>query len=229
LNQIADFNEKLKVLINKAKNYEKNKNYKKSIKSFIDVSEFCLQFLSKNPNLDVAYKNMLLEKIRSTISHIKSLKLKIQQIKQISSDLEEEKISTLLNDFPVPPADEPESLDSSVDVGSIEEEIITSDQKVKSPQEFKNIPKGIKEVKTQEYDFKTIIPKNRKSNEIQKPESTIHKQIDSTKIQGTNSEKSSYKKETKLKKTTRACPFCGEGIEIDENICSHCGTPLSNR
>ena len=225
MSQITDFNEKLKKLVNNAKSYENLKNYRKSIKVWIEISEFCLKF-SKNPKLDVTFKNMLLMKIRNIINHVKSLRLKIAEI---SSELEEQRITSLISDLPEPPSSEPEPLDSSVDVGSIEEEIITSDQKVKFTEEDKEIPNGFKEIETQEYDFKTIIPKNRKSTEIKKPESTVHKQIDSTKIQGTNSEKSSYIKETKLKKTTRACPFCGGGIEIDENICSHCGTPLSNR
>lgn len=208
MSHIVTFNEKLKDLVDKAKGYDNLKNYKKSIKAWIEISEFCLQF-TKNPKMDITYKNMLVKKIRNIINHVKSLKLKMQQKEQRIIELEEDKISTLINDLPETPTSDPETLDSSVDNGTIKDDIISSDQKVKSAQESKNIPNGFKQIKPKKYDFKTIIPKN-------KTKPTV------------NSEKESPKKENKLKKPTRSCPFCGGEIVIDEKICSHCGTPLSN-
>ncbi len=208
MSYIVTFNEKLKDLIDKAKGYDNLKNYKKSIKAWIEISEFCLQFM-KNPKMDTTYKNMLVKKIRNIINHVKSLKLKMQQIEQKAIEIEEEKISTLINNLPEPPIGEPEALDSSVDNGIIKDDIISSDQKVKSVQELKNIPNGFKPIKPKNYDFETIIPKN-------KTKPTV------------NSQKKSLKKDDKLKKPTRSCPFCGGEIGIDEKICSHCGTPLSN-
>lgn len=208
MSHIVTFNEKLKDLIDKAKGYDNLKNYKKSIKAWIEISEFCLQF-TKNPKMDITYKNMLVKKIRNIINHVKSLKLKMQQKEQRIIELEEKKISALIDDLPEPPKGEPEALDSSVDNGTIKDDIISSDQKVKSIKDLKNFPNGFKQIKPKTYDFKTIIPKN-------KTKPTV------------NSEKESLKKENKLKKQTRSCPFCGGEIVIDEKICSHCGTPLSN-
>jgi len=208
LSHIVTFNEKLKDLIDKAKGYDNLKNYKKSIKAWIEISEFCLQF-TKNPKMDITYKNMLVKKIRNIINHVKSLKLKMQQKEQKIIELEEEKISTLINDLPKTPTSEPEAFDSLVDNGTIKDDIISSDQKVKSIKDLKNIPNGFKQIKPKTYDFKTIIPKNQSRPTV-------------------NSEKESPKKENKLKKPTRSCPFCGGEIGIDEKLCSHCGTPLSN-
>jgi len=208
LSHIVTFNEKLKDLVDKAKGYDNLKNYKKSIKAWIEISEFCLHF-TKNPKMDIIFKNMLVKKIRNIINHVKSLKLKMQQKEQRIIELEEDKISTLINDLPEAPTSDPETLDSSVDNGTIKDDIISSDQKVKSVQESKNIPNGFKQIKPKKYDFETIIPKNKKKSRE-------------------NLEKKSPKKDDKLKKPTRPCPFCGVGIGIDEKICSHCGTPLSN-
>ncbi len=208
MSHIITFNEKLKDLVDKAKGYDNLKNYKKSIKAWIEISEFCLKFAG-DPKIDITYKNMLVKKIRNIINHVKSLKLKMQQKEQKIIELEEKKISALIYDLPEPPIGEPEALDSSVDNGTIKDDIISSDQKVKSIKDLKNTPNGFKQIKPKIYDFKTIIPKN-------KTKPTV------------NSEKESPKKENKLKKPTRSCPFCGGEIVIDEKICSHCGTPLSN-
>jgi len=207
LSHIVTFNEKLKDLVDKAKGYDNLKNYKKSIKAWIEISEFCLEFMKRNSKIDITYKNMLVKKIRNIINHVKSLKLKMQQKEQRIIELEEEKISTLINDLPETPTSDPETLDSSVDNGTIKDDIISSDQKVKSIQELKNIPNGFKQIKPKTYDFKTIIPKN-------KTKPTV------------NSEKKSPKKDDKLKKPTRSCPFCGKLIGIEEKICSHCGNQI---
>lgn len=208
MSHIVTFNEKLKDLIDKAKGYDNLKNYKKSIKAWIEISEFCLKFAG-DPKIDITYKNMLVKKIRNIINHVKSLKLKMQQKEQRIIELEETKISALIDDLPETPTSDPEALNSSVDNGTIKDDIISSDQKVKSVQELKKVPNGFKQIKPRKYDFKTIIPKN-------KTKPTV------------NSEKKSPKKDDKLKKPTRSCPFCGGEIGIDEKICSHCGTPLSN-
>ncbi len=208
MSHIVTFNEKLKDLIDKAKGYDNLKNYKKSIKAWIEISEFCLQF-TKNPKMDITYKNMLVKKIRNIINHVKSLKLKMQKKEQRTTELEEGKISALIDNLPDTPTSDPETLNSSVENGTIKDDIISSDQKVKSVQELKNIPNGFKQIKPKKYDFETIIPKN-------KTKPTV------------NSEKKSPKKDDKLKKPTRPCPFCGGEIGIDEKICSHCGTPLRN-
>ncbi len=208
MSHIVTFNEKLKDLVDKAKGYDNLKNYKKSIKAWIEISEFCLKF-AVDPKIDITYKNMLVKKIRNIINHVKSLKLKMQQKERKIIELEEKKISALIDDLPEPPIGEPVALDSSVDNGTIKDDIISSDQKVKSIQDLKNIPNGFKQIKAKTYDFKTIIPKNQSRPMV-------------------NLEKESPKKENKLKKPTRSCPFCGGAIGIDMKICSHCGTPLSN-
>ncbi|GAI91894.1 unnamed protein product [marine sediment metagenome] len=204
MSHIVTFNEKLKDLVDKAKGYDNLKNYKKSIKAWIEISEFCLKFAG-DPKIDITYKNMLVKKIRNIINHVKSLKLKMQQKEQRIIELDEKKISALIDDLPEPPIGEPEALDSSVDNGTIKDDIISLDQKVKSIKDLKNTPNGFKQIKPKTYDFKTIIPKNQSRPMV-------------------NLEKESPKKEDKLKKPTRSCPFCGGEIGIDEKICSHCGT-----
>ncbi len=204
MSHIVTFNEKLKDLIDKAKGYDNLKNYKKSIKAWIEISEFCLKFAG-DPKIDITYKNMLVKKIRNIINQGKSLKLKMQQKEQRIIELDEKKISALIDDLPEPPIGEPEALDSSVDNGTIKDDIISLDQKVKSIKDLKNTPNGFKQIKPKTYDFKTIIPKNQSRPMV-------------------NLEKESPKKENKLKKPTRSCPFCGGEIGIDEKICSHCGT-----
>ncbi len=81
MSHIVTFNEKLKDLVDKAKGYDNLKNYKKSIKAWIEISEFCLKFAG-DPKIDITYKNMLVKKIRNIINHVKSLNYHIHLLYQ---------------------------------------------------------------------------------------------------------------------------------------------------
>jgi hypothetical protein len=229
LNQIATFNERLKKMVDKAKNFEKSKNFERSIKSWIEISEFCINFI-KTPNLDISFKNMILQKTRNIINHIKSLKINLKQEKQDIWDREKQEIYKLMQDIPETPTDSPEIIDTSANNESIDEDTISSDQKVKKIHDFKNIPKGFEEIKPPDYNFETIISRDdlKPKSNLKKSKNFQSNKLNSKSLKGANLKKTEIKKEIKTKKTTRACPYCGGRIEINEKICSQCGAPLND-
>ncbi|MFO8020116.1 MAG: hypothetical protein R6U96_15940 [Promethearchaeia archaeon] len=70
---VSEFNNLLKKKIRDAKNYEKLNDRKRAIRTWIKVSELTLK-QSKNPNIDIDFRNYLIQKTRQIIDYVKKLK-----------------------------------------------------------------------------------------------------------------------------------------------------------
>ncbi|MGV9199290.1 MAG: hypothetical protein ACOC4M_10765 [Promethearchaeia archaeon] len=70
---VSEFNNVLKKKIRAAKKYEELNDKEKAIKTWITVSELTLR-QSKNPELDLTYRNYLIQKTRQIIEYVKKLK-----------------------------------------------------------------------------------------------------------------------------------------------------------
>jgi hypothetical protein len=210
LSQIVAFNEKLKELVEEAKQYEATKNLKKAIKTWIEISDLCLKF-AKKPDIDISFKNMITKKTRNIINHVKSLKQTVSQKERRWIAKEEEEISDFFHNLPETPSDVPEIYDSS---GTKDGDMASSDQKIRRRPDTQNLPDGFKEIKAKDYDFDTIIPQD---------ESKVI-----SKDQGETADSKTPTSQTvpKHKKIGRPCPFCGANIGENDKVCSHCGTPI---
>ena len=70
---ITKFNKELKTRVSLARSYERRNEIDSAIKLWLEISEMALKF-SKSRNIDARYKNMLLNRTKGIIEHIKSLK-----------------------------------------------------------------------------------------------------------------------------------------------------------
>ena len=210
MSQIVAFNEKLKELVEEAKQYEATKNLKKAIKTWIEVSDLCLKF-AKKPDIDISFKNMITKKTRNIINHVKSLKQVVSQKEQRWIAKEEEKITDFIQNLPETPSDLPEIFHTS---GTKDGDMASSDQKMRRKPDTHNLPNGFKEIKAKDYDFETIIPGDQP------------KVISENQGETADSKTPTSHAPPKHKKTGRPCPFCGANIGENNKVCSHCGTPI---
>ncbi len=210
MSQIVAFNEKLKELVEEAKQYEATKNIKKAIKTWIEISDLCLKF-AKKPDIDISFKNMITKKTKNIINHVKSLKQTVSQKEQRWIAKEEEEISDFFHNLPETPSDVPEIYDKS---GTKDGDMASSDQKMRRRPDARDLPDGVKEIKANDYDFETIIPHDQ-SKVIGEDQGEI-----------SDSKTPTSQTVPKHKKIGRPCPFCGANIGENDKVCSHCGTPI---
>jgi len=162
---ITKFNKSLAEKVAKANAYEKNDRIQDAIDSWVEISEMALN-ASKTPNLNVSYRSMIIKKAQQIIEHIKELKAKIQKRIEPSSLL----IDGAFDEEPFHETDSSETIiygeteqKSPKTTSTSEEinnkEILKKDNEIKIVEnsEFKNIPKGFKEIETSE-DFEIITP-----------------------------------------------------------------------
>ena len=154
---ITKFNKELKTKVALAKSYEKRNEIDAAIKLWVEISEMTLKF-SKSRNLDSTYKNMLITRTKGIVQHIKNLKAgKIEkELFEEEIFFEEEEAQKSL----------PTEIIEKRDTQEIEATEITPNEpvedksvKIVDESEFKNLPKGFKEIQPTE-DFKIITPHN---------------------------------------------------------------------
>jgi len=162
---ITKFNKNLAEKVAKANAYEKNNRIQDAIDIWVEISEMALN-ASKTPNLDFSYRSMIIKKAQQIIEHIKELKAKIQKRTEPStsfiddvideelfheSDSSEEIIYEEREQKPLKPTSISKEINNN--------EIPKKDKEIKfvEDSDFKNLPKGIKEIEASE-DFKIITP-----------------------------------------------------------------------
>ncbi len=154
---VEKFNKALKTKVALAKGCERRNEIESAIKIWLEISEMTLNF-SKSRNINTTYKNMLINRTKGIVAHIKNLKA--GQIENVLFDeeiiLEEEESQEEITS---------ESFDSEKLVPpKIKKEKnggrkakTNNDVSIVENSEFKAIPEGFKEIQTSK-DFKIITP-----------------------------------------------------------------------
>ncbi len=228
---ITKFNKNLAEKVAKANAYEKNNRIQDAIDSWVEISEMALN-ASKTPNLDFSYRSMIIKKAQQIIEHIKELKVKIQKSIEPSSlliddafdeelfhenDSSEEIIYEEMEHKP------PKTTSTSKEI--INKEIPKKDNETKivDNSEFKNLPKGFKEIETSE-DFEIVTPHDKDY-----VEKIIKQDIDMS-IFKHDKQNSHPQKHIELEQPKDdkkiVCFACGTISPSNTKICPNCGTEL---
>ncbi|MHA1986262.1 MAG: hypothetical protein ACW98D_06460 [Promethearchaeota archaeon] len=154
---ITKFNKELKRKVALAKSLEKRNEIKSAIKLWIEISEMTLKY-SKSRGIDATFKNMLISRMKGMLEHIKNLKTG-----QVEKILFEEEV--YIPEEELQEENETEKIEKEKLVDVKEEKKIIKppeqagkeDPSSREETDFKNIPKGFKEIKTST-DFKIVTP-----------------------------------------------------------------------
>ncbi|MFX1357120.1 MAG: hypothetical protein ACFFA8_07520 [Promethearchaeota archaeon] len=210
---IAKFNKELSYRVAKANGFEKNNKIPEAISEWVAISEMVLA-ATKDPKLEFSFRSMLIERTKGIINHIKNLKLKIevpkiQEISEREDYLEEEDLL--------------ESKETPIDKSVLVEEKSLNKQEIKAidKSEFKNLPKGFKEIKPSD-EFEIITPHDK--DYVKK---LISKDVDMSifKHEDQNTNPKLELNQPSNGKTI-FCFACGEELPILTKICPKCGTTL---
>ena len=154
---VEKFNKALKTKVALAKGCERRNEIESAIKIWLEISEMTLNF-TKSRNIDTTYRNMLINRTKGIVAHIKNLKA--GQIEKVlfeeeiiiqGEDTQEDVTSELIeNEKLAPHKIEKEEIEPS-------EALDNNDTNIIEKTEFKKIPKGFKEIQTST-DFKIITP-----------------------------------------------------------------------
>ena len=154
---ITKFNKELKAKVTLAKSLENRNEIDLAIKLWLEISEMALKY-SKSRGIDTTYKNMLIIRIKGIFEHVK--KLKAGQVEKIlfeeeayipEEDFEEEQTAEIIKEeHVVPEKEEKKGIKPS-------ELIQKKETKIVEESNFKDIPKGFKEILTST-DFKIVTP-----------------------------------------------------------------------
>ncbi|MFX0033719.1 MAG: hypothetical protein ACFE8V_05410 [Promethearchaeota archaeon] len=209
---IAEFNKELKYRVAKATGLENNNKIEEAIDEWVAITEMVIK-TSKTPNLEFSYRSMLIDKTKQIIEHIKSLKIKlsgeITAIEDISEYKEEDDIQSVKAEDTI----ESKEFNEEVTEVDSQEPIET---KIIDKSEFKNLPKGFKEIEASK-DFEIITPHDKdyikKILSEDKPDMNVFK----------------FKKgenQNRMDQNKTICFACGIELAFDTKICPQCGTKL---
>ena len=219
---IAKFNQVLKTKVALAKGCEIRNEIESAIKLWLEISEMTLNF-SKSREISGNYKNMLIKRTTSILTHIKDLKAgQIEKTifdKEVLIQNEQSKEATT----PEPYLDEPE------DVTPIENELFEENTKstVIEQSEFNNLPQGFKEFQASE-DFNIVTPHDGNYVEkVLKRESSSNIGIKKNSEQTPTSDKERLDFEQSADINTIICFACGTEQRSGTKICKSCGTELN--
>ncbi|MFX1389727.1 MAG: hypothetical protein ACFE9Z_06690 [Promethearchaeota archaeon] len=223
---ITRFNKELAERIAKAKRFEKNNNIKSAIKMWLEVSELTIS-LSKSRNLNVSFKNMLINRTKQIFEHVKYLKsgqIRKEQYRESYPSQEERYQPQELPQYNYEIEEDTQGQDIS---GNENLDIETPNKTIKNS-EFKLLPKGFKEIKTTE-DFKIITPHD---------EDFVRKQLDKAfdseyfakrRQETENNSKSQGRMEFDQPEDNKnkICFACGyDKNSHKDKVCKNCGTNL---
>jgi rubrerythrin len=228
---ITKFNKKLAEKVAKANAFEKNNRIQEAIDSWVEISEMALN-ASKTPNLDFSYRSMIIKKAQQIIEHIKELKAKIKISIEPSFSLIDDAIDEEL--FQESDSSEEiiyeESEQKTPKTASTSKEINKNDipkkdneSKIIEDSDFKNLPKGFKEIEVSE-NFKIVTPHDKDYVEkISKQDIDMsifkHDKQNSQPQQRNELEQPKDNKEI-------VCFACGTISPSNTKICPNCGTEL---
>ncbi len=227
---ITQFNKELGIKIAIAKRFEKKGDIKAAIQEWIDISEMALNF-SKSPKIDASFKNMIINRTKGIFIHIKELKAG-----QIKEQITREELE-YIEEEPSPEISQEKVLgmdtimqEKQVNQNSILNSTVNSESKIIEDSEFKDIPKGFKEIQPSE-DFRIITPHDKDFVEKQrgKAEESVmfgpKKQAPSEKVT-----KPADRIDLEQPKDGKSliCFACGyDKNELNDKVCKNCGTELN--
>jgi hypothetical protein len=218
---VEKFNKALKTKIALAKGCERRNEIESAIKIWLEISEMTLNF-SKSRNINTTYKNMLINRTKGIVAHIKNLKAgQIEKVLfdeevPIEEDTQEETTS--------------ESIDSEKLVShKIEKEenepkkaMINNKDTIVENSEFKSIPEGFKEIQTSK-DFKIITPHD--EGYVKK---RLGSESDSTHEQSSQPPQERFDFEQPKDSKSVVCFACGfDKNTKNSKVCKSCGTELN--
>lgn len=206
---VAKFNKELGYKVAKAAGLENNNKIKEAIDEWVSVSEMVIK-ASKTPNLEFSFKSMLIEKTKQIIDHIKSLKLKLIGGEKKVAIIENH--SKPQGNFEIQSDENVNQRESKIE--KVEENDINYKKPVEFVEktEFKNLPKGFKEIKA-EKDFEIITPHDK---------DYIKKIISEDTTPTPNGEKT----QISLDHNETICFACGVKLPSNAKVCPQCGTEL---
>ena len=228
---ITKFNKNLAEKVAKANAYEKNNRIQDAIDTWVDISEMALN-ASKTPNLDFSYRSMIIKKAQQIIEHIKELKATIQKSIEPSSLLIDDAFDEEL--FHESDSSEniiyeevehkpPKATSTSKEINNNDIHEKDKETKIVEDSDFKNLPRGFKEIETSE-DFEIVTPHDKDY-----VEKIIKQDIDMSifKHDKQNSQPQQHI-ELELPKDDKeiVCFACGTISPSNTKICPNCGTEL---
>ncbi len=230
---ITRFNKKLAEKVAKANAYEKNNRIQDAIDTWVEISEMALN-ASKTPNLDFSYRSMIIKKAQQIIEHIKELKAKIKKSIEPSTSLIDDAFDEEL--FQESDSSEEiiyeETEQKSPKAASTSKEINNNDIPKKDNEikfvedsDFKNLPKGFKEIEASE-DFEIVTPHDKDY-----VEKIIKQDIDMSIFKhGKQNPQPQQHIELEQPKDDKeiVCFACGTISPSDTKICPNCGTIFTN-
>ncbi len=228
---ITKFNKILNLLVNKAKIAEKNNNLKDAVDVWIEITELTLK-ASKNPKLEFTFRNMLYNRTKGIIEHIKELKNELNKLKIkpiIIQKPKEKKSNEIREDIPKPAMIKEPDIQKEINVETNENKIqeerfnaIQRDFEIIENSQFKNLPKGVKEIKASN-KFEILAP-----HDPEYVEKRINQDIDMSIFAQNNS--SANNNEIQLEnynqKGNKICFACGQEVPAKSTKCINCGTEL---
>ena len=219
---VENFNEALKTKVALAKGYERRNEIESAIKNWLEISEMTLNF-SKSRNIDATYKNMLINRTKGIIAHIKNLKA--GQIEEVlfeeeiyiqEEDTQEEITTDLIEDEKVA------SHKIEKEETKHSEAVVNNDITTVEESELKNIPKGFKEIHTST-DFTIITPHD--EDYVKK---RLNSESDSTHEQQSQPKQERFDFEKPEDSKGLICFACGyDKNPKNAKTCKSCGTKLN--
>ena len=228
---ITKFNKNLAEKVAKANAYEKNNRIQDAIDTWVEISEMALN-ASKTPNLDFSYRSMIIKKAQQIIEHIKELKAKIKKSIEPSTSLIDDAFDEEL--FQESDSSEeiiyeemeqksPKAASTSKEINN--NDIPKKDNEIKfvEDSDFKNLPKGFKEIEASE-DFEIVTPHDK--DYVEK----IIKQDINMSIFKHDKQNSQPQQHIELEQPKDdkkiVCFACGTISPSNTKICPNCGTEL---
>ncbi len=214
---ISKFNKELGNKVAKAQGFEKNNKIQEAIEEWLGISDLVLN-VTKAPKLNFSYKSMLIEKMKQIMEHVKMLKAQIYVPKTEPVDLEEE------NPMEEGIALTPDEKDSYL----LDPSLGAKKPKAEKPKvfEFKNIPKGFKEIEAPK-DFKIIAPHD--EDFVNKILNMDH-DMSIFKHEGPDASQKLEDSRTPFEPSKNGksefCFACGTEISPNQKNCPSCGTKL---
>ena len=229
---ITKFNKNLAEKVAKANAFEKNNRIQDAIDSWVEISEMALN-ASKTPNLDSSYRAMIIKKAQQIIEHIKELKAKIKKSIEPSTlliddafdeELFHESDSLEKNVFEEMEHKPPKATSTSNEINNNDSPKKDNETKFVEDSEFKNLPKGFKEIEASE-DFKIVAPHDKDYVEKiikQDIDMSIFKHDKQNSLPQQHIELEQPKDDKKI-----VCFACGTISPSNTKICPSCGTQIS--
>jgi hypothetical protein len=222
---ITRFNKELGNKIAIAKRFERKGDIKAAIQEWVEISEMALNF-SKSPKIDATFKNMIINRTKGIFLHIKNLKerqsKKEKHIEDLISPIEELEAEISSESI--------KNEDTFMQEEKISDKDSISKSKIVDESEFKNLPKGFKEIETSE-DFTIITPHD--EDFVKKKRAKVEdgdyfkpkEQIDSTSAPKPEDRKD-FEQQTDGKNLI--CFACGyDRNGLNDKICKNCKTSLN--